>query len=690
MSALEHIRKRPALVISVLGLALVLFIITAVSDNIFSFFGDRDTAAKVDGEKLKYDKWDKMRKSPVFLKNMQQTTDNSVIDEAALQRIINDELLNKELDKLGITVTDEEMQGYLFGPASIATPVAQSYGFETAEQFYSYAYSNDPDAASARALWEDMDNDLRKNVKAMKFQMMLGALTANKVDAEIYHNDNKNVTLNLAKVDFISMGNEDFKVTDAEINERYNKDKERYRIDTERRLVDYIIVTPTPSPEDITATSEEVTAAIEALRNSTGTEPISSRFQTSVVKGSLKSLPANVQNAIERIEQENTVALSAMGSNYNIAKFLSKTNGVEKANVDFYFSANSVIPGDSVLNALVKNDIARYGDTVQVMSKPDLNIFASVNLANYADRFINAAGQASKADDKEFKEAIIDEVFGSHNGVNVDDVEVCYKVNSVEDPTDLYEIAYITRELVPSETTINNLRKQLAEYSAKNANADAFKKNAANSNFHVEQGYVSPDHFAIMTKEGQRIPQTVSLVRWAFEDAKKGDVSSVIEADDSFIVIALDDIYSDGYAPATDPIVKEQLTEKIRADKKGAKLLADYKGKSNSVDGYAAAMNTQPITVRANYANNDGNIFRNDPKFLAAVGAAQEGKVNGPVATNSGIVVFEVVNVDNAGAEFDYKALAPQLSNMFQFDINNALRANKDIDYKALRFESKD
>ena len=47
MSALEHIRKRPALVISILGLALVLFIITAVSDNIFSFFGDRDTAVKV-------------------------------------------------------------------------------------------------------------------------------------------------------------------------------------------------------------------------------------------------------------------------------------------------------------------------------------------------------------------------------------------------------------------------------------------------------------------------------------------------------------------------------------------------------------------------------------------------------------------------------------------------------------------
>ncbi len=246
MSALEHIRKRPALVISILGLALVLFIITAVSDNIFSFFGDRDTAVKVDGEKLKYDLW--KRSASQISDQMRQSgrddVDFSYADEMALQQIVDEELFNNELKALGITVTDEEMQGYLFGSGSIASMEAQRYGFPSAEDFYSYAYSNESGSETARALWDDMENRIRRQLMNAKFQLQLGAITANKLDAKAYYDENKNVTLNVAKVDYASLPNEGFDVTDAEIKDLYNKEKETYRLDNEVRLVDYILVTP--------------------------------------------------------------------------------------------------------------------------------------------------------------------------------------------------------------------------------------------------------------------------------------------------------------------------------------------------------------------------------------------------------------------------------------------------------------
>lgn len=694
MSALEHIRKRPALVISILGLALVLFIITAVSDNIFSFFGDRDTAVKVDGEKLKYDKWKKMSSQISDRMRQQGREDNdfSEADEIALQQIINDELLDKQFEDLGIKVTDEEMKAYLFGPTSIVTPEAQRYGFNTAEEFYTYAYSNDKDAANARALWEDMENRYRRQIMAMKYQMMLGAITANKLDAKAYYDDNKNVTLNVAKVDYVSMGNDDYKVTDAEINDRYNKDKERYHLDTERRIVDYIMVTPTPSPEDAAATSDEVGTAIARLRTTPGIEAIANNFafENESATGTAASLPAHLRNAIERIEQDTVVLLSFNGSAYNIAKLLGKETGVEKANVDFFLTDNNVVAVDSMKAAIVNDNLAQYGDSVQKVSKANLSLLKGQSLASYADKFINAPADVNVVEDKEFKEAVLDELFGGHQVADIDAVGICYKVNSVDEPAAIYEIASITRKLEPSDATISALRQQLADYSAKNATAESFKKNVDSSTFHIEQGYVTPDHFAVMTKDGQRIPQTVSLARWAMEDAEKGSVSDILEAGDSYIVIAVSDIYSDGYIPVTDPTVKDELTFKIRNEKKGAKLVADYKGKGNNVNEYAAAMNTQPITVRANYANNNGGIFSNDAKFLAAVGAAEQGKTVGPLATNTAAVVFEIVNVDNAGAEFDFKALAPQVARMFQFNVNQALRANKGIEYKAIRFESKD
>lgn len=701
MSALEHIRKRPALVISILGLALVLFIITAVSDNIFSFFGDRDTAVKVDGKKLKIDK---LQRASHLVNNQMRAqgyedVESSYADELALQQIINEELLDNEFEALGIKVTDEEMQGYLFGPGSlIMAEVQQRYGFDSPEAMYNFAYSNDAQAPEVRALWEDMEQRYRSMLKRAKFQGMLGAITANKLDAKAYYDDNKNVTLSAAKIDYATIGNDDYKVSDAEINDRYSKDKERYKLDNEMRRVNYIIVTPTPSPEDAAATSKEVEDAIAGLRATDGTEAIAGNFnfETNVYTGSAESLPPYIKNALERIEADGAVLISNSGYAYNIAKLLSKETGVEKADVDFYITNNEMMPIANVIDSIAAGSISSYGDSIVKINRESLKLVKGSNFAEFADKIVNAQG-VNVISDEDFKAQAFTELsrelFGQQVSLSGDDLakfDIAYVVNGKDEPTEIYEVAAITRNLVPSDATVSDMRQQLASYSATNATAESFVKNADKANFHVEEGYISPERFAVLTRNGQRIPQTVSLARWAMEDAKKGDVSDVIEAGDSFIVIAVADVYDDGYRPATDPIVKEELTAKIRADKKGNKLVADYKGKGKNVEEYAAAMNTQPVTIRANYAQNDGGVMRGDAKFLGYVGAAEKGKTVGPVATGSAAMVFEVVNVDNAGAEFDYDAVAPQAMRQFMFDVDRALRANKDIEYKALRFQSRD
>ena len=498
------------------------------------------------------------------------------------------------------------------------------------------------------------------------------------------------MTLNVAKVDYAGLSDEDFKVTGDEIKDRYNKQKESYRLDNEVRLVDYILVTPTPSAEDASAASDDVVNAVSRLKSTPGTEAIAGNyaFETTVHTGSASTLPATLRNAIERIQADTVAMLGFNGSAYNIAKLLGVRTGVEKADVDFFITDNAVLPVDSIKAAVNAGDIAQYGDSVQKVSQKELKLIDNAALADYADTFINAPAEAVTVTDKDFKSNILSALFGGQvdpSRMDMDAIGVCYKVNSVEEAQPIYEVASITRKLVPSEETISNLRKELSDYSIKNANADAFKKNIGSSSFHIEQGRVSGDRFAVIGRNGQRIPQTVSLVQWAMEDAKKGDVSEVVDAGDSFIVLAVTDVYDGDYVPVSDATVTEQITDELRAEKKGAKLVGDYKGKGKTVDEYAAAMGTQPVTVRANYAQNDGGILRGDAKFLAAVGAAEKGKLVGPVATGSAAVVFEVVDVDNAGGDFDFNAVAPMAARMFQFNVNQALRANKDIDYKALR-----
>lgn len=696
MSALEHIRKRPALVISVLGLALVLFIITAVSDNIFSFFGDRDSAVVVDGEKLKYDEWKKS--ANIIAENMRQNGqdnfDAAVADEQALQAIINENLLDKQIEKLGINATDEEMAAFLFGPTSIVTREAQRYGFASAEDFYSYAYSNEQGSEGVRALWEDMENRLHRELLTQKYYLQLDALTANKLDAKAYYDENKNVTLSLAKVDYTTLGDEEFAVSDDEIKARYNENKAAYKLYNETRMVDYIYVTPTPSAEDRIAAQTEVEDAIANLKATPGTEAIagSYTFTTDVHTASAASLPANLRNAIDRIQADSVVLLSFSGNTYNIAKLLSTKDAVEKADVDFFFTNNAVLPMDSTIVAAINaGEINESNDSIQKVSQKTLNLVNNALIAEYYDNFVGAtARQAVAVTDKEFKANILSTIFaGQVDPANFDAIDVCYRVNSAEAAQPIYEIAAITREVVPSETTISTLRQQLSDYAAKNANAKAFKENADSTSFTVMQGRVTAERFAVINNFGSTIPQTVAAVRWAMEDAKVGDVSDVYEAGESFIVLAVNDIYTD-YIPVSEKTVNDYIKNELIAEKKGAKLVADYKGKGDSIAAYATAMNTQPLTVRVNYAQNNGGIMGADPKFLGAVGAAKEGAIVGPIATNNSAVVLQITAIDNAGGDFDYNTVAPMAQRLFQFNVNQALRANKDIEYKALRFESRE
>lgn len=698
MSALEHIRKRPALVISILGLALFLFIITAVTDNFAALFGDRDTAVKVDGKKLKYDQWKRTssRISDSYRQQGREMTDPTEADEMALQQIIDEELLNEAIEKSGITVTDDEMQQYLFGPASLIAGEVQKYNFQSPEAMYQYAYSNDPDADTFRAIWQDIENRLHRQLLIAKYQMQLGAITANKLDAKAFYDENRNLSVNLAKVDLASLNDGDFKIEDKDINDLYNKEKERFKLDSEVRLVDYILVTPTPSAEDENAASTEIIDVIAKLKAMPGTEAIAGNYnyETKVITGRESALTPSLRNALERIQQDTVAMLSYSGSTYNLAKILDSAVKADTAYVNFYLTENATVPVDSVVAAInAGSDLAQYGDSVQKFIDRQVVLVGESPLAFYADNFTNASSAAAVTD-AGLKSQIIKYIFGGQvdpSQIDFDQLGIACKVNKLSNPATIYEIASISRKVVPSEQTITALRSQLNDYKNKNNTADNFSKNIANSSFNIESGRVTPQRFAVIAQNGQRIPQTVSAVRWALEDAKKGDVSDIYNlGDNGFIVLAVKDIYDGAYIPVSDASVKDQLTQELLADKKGAKLVADYNGKGKSVEEYAAAMNTTPIQSYANYAQNDGGRIFMDPKYLAAVGAAQKGSLVGPVATNSAVVVFEITDDDAPASEFDFKAIAPQAAQLFNISntFNMILRGDKDIDYKALRFES--
>ena len=246
MSALEQIRQRPILIISILGLALLLFILTAV-DNPGELFSDNHTVAKVDGQKIDYMEFQRRVEQQSEQMRAQGYTDidNARLQQQVLQSMINEVLLNEEYKALGLTVTDNELSNAMLGetPNPIVTQMVQQMGLPSAKEFYDYAfnptkYGMEPaQAQQLQQAWQSLEKDTEQMLMQQKFATLFqGVIQANKLDAKAYYDDNAETrTIAYVRKDLSTLDDKDFTPSEKEIDAVYKEQKERFKIPLRRR-----------------------------------------------------------------------------------------------------------------------------------------------------------------------------------------------------------------------------------------------------------------------------------------------------------------------------------------------------------------------------------------------------------------------------------------------------------------------
>lgn len=685
MSALEQIRKRPGLIISILGLALLLFIFTAIS-NPEKLFTDPTTVAKVDGKKIDYQHL--QRRVEQQREQMQQqgygNVDASLLQERVMQQLVAEAIMESELESLGITVTDDELSAAMLGETTIPY-VQQSLmqmGIPSSDMLHDYAFNPtqngiEPEQAQQlKAVWIDLEKRTEEMLKQQKFgNLMTGALTANKLDAQSMYDDNSlTQSIRYAKVDVTTLPDADFEVTDAEINERYNKEKNQFKLADDQYMVNYILVDVVPSDADQLAATQEVENAIIGLKEHEGTEAVSgnlnfvvNRHNTSAAK-----LPVAISKVLDELKEKKAMQVSFYDNKYTIAKFLGESMAVDSVNVDFVI-LDETVNVDSTLAAL------NGGLAVDSLGAKVVNaqLAQQISLLDPAyAQFVSVLGDAGTG--KYFAPG---EAAGFNNSV-------VFRVNSKKAPVAVYDVAEIVYHLEPSNATINDTNEKLRGYIAENPTAAKFIESAAAAGYTAIPAAVTSSSLSV-----NGVPDTRALAKWAV-NAGKGEVSPIYSNDDNshFVVAALRDVYDGGFVPATDSQVRDLLTSKIRNEKKAAKLVADYQGKGKTVEDYAAAMHAKVDTTTVTFGQNFvRNFMPGDTKLIATVAEAGKGVVEGPVATDYSVVVFEVFNTDKQGREFDYEndaryfeqaQGAPALLRNF----NAILLGNKKVDNRIQKF----
>ena len=651
MATLEKIRRRSAILFTVIIVALLAFILGDFFNSSRSFFGPGTAAAKVHGQKIDIQEFN--RRVETIRQNMQNqgygNTDITAIQSQVLNEMVYTALFEEEIDKLGITVTDKELAAAMTGPTTLPhlnNQVQQQFGVMSTDQLHDIAFNpgkNQIPADVAQQLqqyWMQLEQDVERQLKEQKLSsLFMGALTANKLDAKALYDENASTaTIKYAKVDYNSLNGDEFKPTDQELKAKFDESKNRFRTNEPVRSVNYILVDIVPSQEDLLAAQQDVEAALEVLNNNEGVDGLSGFFVTNTTTNKKSAYSNAVASAIDSLAIGKARVADFANNTYTLVKLLGKNdNQRDEVTVDvaIYAVANAA-KRDSIINVL--NSGKAMADVEGLVNSQD-DMTVSYLDPNASQFVTLLEGQPTGR------------WFSPDTMANAQQIRAI-KIKKVAPAVTTYDVAEITYQVDPSSTTVNNLTSGLRDFVAANNTADKFTAQAPQEGYHIFPAQVTSQSLSV-----GNVPDTRRAAKWAL-NAKPGQVSEVYgdEQTGHLVAVALNSVYDKGYITMSDPTVYEYVRNVVTNDKKAAKLLGDYQGKSNSVEGYAELMKVGVDTAEVTFGQHLISGFPlNEGQLMAAVAAAQKGQLVGPVKSNSAVVVFEVSDIENQGREFDYE-----------------------------------
>lgn len=636
MAALEKIRKKAVFLTIVIGVALLAFILGDAERVISSVFGNNNTIAKVDGEKISAVEFQKRyEEANQQLQNQGQQADAALVQQQVMEQIISERLLDKELDKVGIEISDAEITESMTGENAnyMVAQFAQQMGVQSPAQLHDLLFNpgkygaTAEQVAEAKAQWNNIKDEVVKNLKYAKLQTLIaGAIQSNKLDRQQINEENAvTSTINFVKESFSSLTGDQYKPTEAELKAQYDKTKSLYRLEEEVRKIHYIAVNVVPSKEDLDMAAAMVGETLDSLRKENGVDLVRNNSDLVINESSVRLSDIRVNDVKSFVE---TAAVGQVSEprfenstyTYSIIKLNGKSMQVDSVNVNVAAVQGDKAFQDSILNLLNGGKTIADLKNVQNVSGQENQWQVILNIADSVKtKLINAPAGYFVLDS------------------NASSAFLC-KVNEKKAPKNIYDVAEIVYTVYPSTKTTEGLNDKLQEYITTNNTAETFEANAVKAGYNCMASAITPSSAQIDAIENSR-----KSVQWLFE-SKVGKVSPIMDDNnDVLLVVALDAAYKD-YAPLSDAEVNANVSLEATNEKKAAEILKKLDGKK-TLSEFATAMNAKVDTAQVTFGQSYiPKIGAGESELTGAVYAAKENSVVGPIKGKTGVYAFVVTN----------------------------------------------
>ncbi|MEO6583257.1 MAG: peptidylprolyl isomerase [Ferruginibacter sp.] len=609
MQIIQTIRdKGSIIVIGVIALSLIGFILMDSKQGGGSMFSSSTTnVGKVNGETIEVNDFNyRVGQAQAAEERNGQRVSSSRTNELREQmwnQIVAEKIFYGEADKLGIELTAKELSTILLSndPANPFMQEQSLLGPDGQLDMAKAQKAVSEDIKKAKGTQREVvDNQIINPLKLSTAVAKYGALLA----ASAYYpawmqqkdsnEENQFANISYVTIPFSEISDSSITVTDAEINNYVKKNADLFKQEA-GRMISYVAFSQLPNRED----SNKARMQVEDLKNSFAVDTnarvfVARNASTIEFEDKFKSKAKYSVSGIDSlvaIPQGTVYGPFVDGKNYTLAKVLGTKQ----------------LP-DSVKARHIL--IATNDPQTQQQKMPDSlakkladSVFAAIksgaDFGSLALKYSDDGGSKIKAGDlgtfsagtmvPEFDEYVLNQPVGSKGIVKTVFGYHIIEVLSHKDLKPAYKIAFVAKEIVAGDATINAASLQATKASAE-------KDGKSLASFAAKNGY-SITQVPTIVKENDfsagSLQDARTLIRWAF-DAKKGSVSEVFSIGDNFVVATVDKVFKEGVQDAE---TARSGSEVIIKKEKKADIIIKKLGNNPTLAAAAAAYNKQVISV---------------------------------------------------------------------------------------------
>lgn len=637
MATLQSIRNHGKLLLIIMGIALLAFILGDFLTSGSTFFNSSNqTVAEVEDEEIGVNEYyAAVEQLTEAYKIETQSTDldedtRFALRDRAWQMLIMDKTLSQQAEKIGLSVTTDELSELCMG-ANPHPIIAQSRTFADENGQYNqsrmvnFINSLNQEAESPEQLeyleltkkvWAYWENAVRLTRLQEKYTSLLNNLiTANPIDAKFAFNASKDtVDVQYVQVPYFAIADATVKFTDGELQELYEQKKELYK-QKPNRSIEYVSFPLVPSTADL----QKVENTLKSVEN---------LFKT-----------GNEEEVTSIVRTHSDPDVQYEGTDYSVETIPAEYK-------EFAFGENTV--KDACTEITLNEDvysIARIMDCGY--SKPDsVKLVAVANSDEETDQEVGWVSISDPYWPKNILEPAFNGQVGDEFTASIGTNEQKFRIEDMSVATPKVKIAIIKHTVIASSQTYTDLYNQAKQFVVANKTAEQLNKSALAQNLTATPAFALEEN----THKVHDLKNSRDIIKWAFS-ATKGQVSDVYDCGDQLVVAALTEVNDGEYRSLES--VKPELTLELTNKKKAEHIISKLKT-ANTLTKAAELFETDIQTAEGIVLSSDHfGAAGNEPAVVGKALTLAANQTSAPIVGNNGVYLISVGEKKASTKEFN-------------------------------------